>query len=448
VALTVLNDVGQMNTGWCRLAGCVGIAAVLLNGSPLASQEVAPAIDERLRLLQEQNDRLQQQLREQQAVLDALQRDLSQLKQAPEKIAGPELTAPVKPTSGVAIGKLHISAQGGVGLFHGGGRSQFPNAEFRVDEAKLFFEAPIWNDFYFFSEVNLTTREDPDEFMRLGELYLDWENPLRLENGRLLNIRAGRFDIPFGEEYLTRDAIDNPLISHSLSDLWGVDEGIELYGGIGRANYVIAVQNGGHPMLNDFNADKSVAVRIGYDATKWLYLSFSAMRTGDLDVEGDEMSELWFGNGFVRALGDSATTTTFHAEVAEADAHLRWRRGHAKLAGGCISYGDNDTTANNRRDIYYYYMEGLHHLFERVYAALRWSEIHAHKGAPLVGNGDFGRYFFGPLTSRLSRLSAGIGYRPHPSWLLKSEFTWNTGNAEDGDRLHENFAGVEAAFKF
>jgi len=99
--------------------------------------------------------------------------------------------------------------------------------------------------------------------------------------------------------------------------------------------------------------------------------------------------------------------------------------------------------------VYYYYLEGLHHVFERVYGAVRWSEIHAHKGMPLVGNGDYGQYFFGPLTSRLSRFSAGVGYRPSPNWLLKSEFTWNSGDVEGGgDRLHENFAGVEAAFRF
>jgi hypothetical protein len=96
------------------------------------------------------------------------------------------------------------------------------DAEFRIDEAKLFVEAPIWGDVYFYSELNLATREESNVALHLGELYLDFENVSQLWNcDRMLNLRIGRLDIPFGEEYLTRDAIDNPLISHSLVDFWG-----------------------------------------------------------------------------------------------------------------------------------------------------------------------------------------------------------------------------------
>src|SRR5207247_6258165 len=108
--------------------------------------------------------------------------------------------------------------------------------------------------------------------------------------------------------------IDNPLISHSLGDLWGVDEGIELYGAASKVQYAVAVQNGGHSALHDFAADKSVAGRISYDPVRWLHLSASGMRTGDLSAKNDQLSELWFGNGFLRAFGSSATR--FHAELA------------------------------------------------------------------------------------------------------------------------------------
>jgi hypothetical protein len=115
-----------------------------------------------------------------------------------------------------------------------------PNDEFKVDEARLFVEAPIVENVYFFGEVNLATREQPDIQARLGELYLDIENISQLwHNDHLLNARVGRLYTPYGEEYLTRYAIDNPFISHSLSDLWGVDEGIELYGRAGKMSYCV-----------------------------------------------------------------------------------------------------------------------------------------------------------------------------------------------------------------
>src|SRR5205814_3492728 len=145
----------------------------------------------------------------------------------------------------------------------------------------LFVEAPVWDNVYFFSEINLMTRERSDLSVQLGELYLDFENVSRIwGRDRMLNVRAGRMDIPFGEEYLNRDAIDNPLISHSLSDFWGVDEGLELYGRVGKFSYVLAVQNGSVSAVRDFDADKAITCRLAFDPTRWLHLSVSGMRTG------------------------------------------------------------------------------------------------------------------------------------------------------------------------
>ena len=66
---------------------------------------------------------------------------------------------------------------------------------------------------------------------------------------------------------------------------------------------MVAVQNGGAPVARDFNGDKAVVGRLGYDPTRWLHLSVSAMRTGDLDVNDDFLSELWFGGGWFRSIG-------------------------------------------------------------------------------------------------------------------------------------------------
>ena len=59
------------------------------------------------------------------------------------------------------------------------------------------------------------------------------------------------------------------------------------------------------------------------------------------------------------------------------------------------------------------------------------------------------QYFINELTSELSRLSIGIGYRPTANLLLKTDFTYDTGETVSGEsRSHENFFGVAAAFKF
>jgi len=406
-----------------------------------------PVTQEQFKQLQRQNELLEQQIRKQQQLIDSLTGKVAALEQQrpSESDSGPE---PAKRT-GFGFGNIHISGEGGIAFFRSESEGPAPNSEFRVDEAKLFIDAPLWKETYFFVELNLTTREDQDTFLQAGELYVDFENLSRLWNrDRQLNLRVGRLDIPFGEEYLTRDAIDNPLISHSISDIWGVDEGIELYGTIARVNYVFAVQNGGHPALRDYNEDKSIAARLAYDPVRWLHLSGSAMRTGALDVRGDKFSELWFGNYFIRSLAP-ATTTRFEANLLEGDVHARWSGGHVKGAGGYLKYDDDDATANNQREVYYYYVEALQHFTKKYYAAARWSQALAPDGFPIVGDGDSAEYSIDNLTENLWRLSLGVGCRWSENLLFKAEYTFNQGKTVTGeDRTHENIAAAEVAFKF
>ena len=269
-------------------------------------------VEIQLRLLQQQNEALQSQLRQQQELIESLRRDVAGIHQANEqreaemkneKAGVVESESPDK-SSGFDFAKVHISGEGGAGLFETGSQGQFPNAEFRLDEAKLFVDAQVWGDVYAFAEINLASREQPDVDLHLGEMYLDAEDISKLwgRTGQL-NLRLGRLDIPFGEEYINRDVIDNPLISHSLSDLWGVDEGLELYGTLGKFNYVVAAQNGGVPDTRDFNADKAVTGRISYDPNSHWHFSVSGMRTGNLNAANDSLSAEWFTGGFFRVAG-------------------------------------------------------------------------------------------------------------------------------------------------
>jgi len=71
---------------------------------------------------------------------------------------------------------VDISGEGGVAFFNSQSDGQTPNAESRIDEARLFVEAPIWNNVYFFTELDLAEPELTDLNLRVGELYLDFED--------------------------------------------------------------------------------------------------------------------------------------------------------------------------------------------------------------------------------------------------------------------------------
>jgi len=437
---------------WAWLAGfsCLALPSV---------EADEPVTREQFLLLQQQNEILRQQLLKQQELIDALNRKVSGIEDSNARrdqelsdvknASKPDTDNAPAADEGAHLGKLDISGEGGVAFFESQRNGETPNAEFRIDEARLFLDAPVWKDVYFHSELDLAQREEPDLNVNVGELYLDAEDVSQLwGRDRMLNLRVGRFYIPFGEEYQVRFAIDNPLISHSLSDLWGVDEGVEAYGALGAIQYVLAVQNGGDPATADFNADKAVTGRVGYDPAHWLHTSVSAMRTGNLDVAQDGMSALWFGNGWIRSLG-SPQTTVFHANLVEGDVDIRLPGFRLRTAGGYIGYGDNDPTANNGRDVYYYYVEGVKDITHKFYGAARFSQIMARNGFPIVGNGDYTTYFFDELTGDYWRLSLGLGYHISSNLMVKGEYSFNRGHEADGEsRLHEDEFALEAAFKF
>ena len=429
------------------LTCAVAFAYTFSNGAFAADAET----EQRLKQLEKQNQALQEKLDQQQRLIDELSKKIS------GTTSGEGTEQPEK--RGVSFGQVRISGEGGVGVFHTSSNGRHKNTDFRVDEAKLFVEAPLWKNYAFaFAELDLLTRErqvagPADEAFHLGELYVDFESVSRLwDRPGMLGIRVGRIDIPFGEEYAVRDAIDNPLISHSLTDFWGVDEGIAFYGGIGKFDYVVAVQNGGHPMLADFDGDKSVSGRVGWKPAKWLRVSGSAMRTGNLHADDDGMSELWFGNGFIRAIGAGATR--YGAEIYEGDVQAFWNSGHFKAAGGLMTYHDNAPAgANSDRDVYFYYAEALQRLpqLSKLYGAARFSQIFADGGMPIVGHGNFGPLFFNPMmmTDRMWRLSAGGGYEFSENLVLKLEYNIDRQHfVSSGDSEDIHFLAAEVGFAF
>jgi hypothetical protein len=435
-------------------SGCLALFFLTSPELSLADDSTATVTRDQLLQLQQQNQQMQQQLEKQQQLIDLLTHKVSEIQAAQSAPAPTNLESNTEAEAAPAeqpfqFGHVALSGEGGLAFFYSQPGGQTPNPEFRIDEARLFIDAPVWDDVFFYSEVDLATRESSSLNLQVGELYLDFENLSRLWNcDRLLNLRVGRFYIPFGEEYQERFAIDNPLISHSVSDLWGADNGVQIYGARNIFTYNLAVQNGGSQPTADFTGDKSVTGRIGCDPNNWLHLSVSGMRTGEIDAQNEVLSALWFGNGFFRSIG-SPGTTRFKANLVEGDVQAKLPFLQLKTAGGYINYSDNDPLGSNHRDVYYYYVEGLHDLTQKFYLVARWSQVFANNGFPIVGNGPMGTYLFGELTSDYWRLSLGAGYAFTKNLVVKAEYSFNQGVELDGTpRDQENLVAMEAAFAF
>jgi hypothetical protein len=406
-------------------------------------------VAEELRLLREQNALLQQQVQKQDKTLDTLNAKIQKLEAAETARSlenGENLPAE---KTGYDFGTLNISAEGGAAFFNTGSQGSAPHSEFRVDEARVFLESPVWDDVYFYGDIDLATRENSGLSTQLGELYLDFENVSQIFGKQeWASVRAGRMQIPFGEEYQNRYAMENSLISHSLSDIWGIDPGIELYGKLGKFSYAVAVQNGGGNGVDDFTADKSVAGKICFDPNPHWHFSLSAMRTGEVDASNEYVSGIWFGNAWFRSIGSDAATR-FHADLVEGDVTARWKTGRISGLAGYARYGDNNPATVNSRNIYYYSVEVEQNLPRKFYVAARFSQIFAPNGYPLAGFGNYPEYFTSGLTANLWRVSLGAGYRFNQRLALKLEYALEHGRTSGGDaRNHEDFIGTEAVFRF
>ena len=407
--------------------------------------------DATLQAILEQNRLLQAQVKAQQQTIDALtarvERHERELQGLQDQAGGTD--------RGVAVERdreheIRIGAESALSFFSTGSAGAFPKSEFRVDDTKVTLEAPVWHNVYFFTELNLLTRESNANNLQFGELYVEFDGP----GG--LGLRAGSINTPFGEEYQVRGPMANPLISHSLSDLWGPDEGVEVFGKAGPFQYVLAIQNGGISQLRDYNADKALTARVGWDPLPWLHLSASGLRTGEIGTvspttsTGDSMTALWFANGFFRALGPASRTTNFWANLYEGDAVAKWTGGQLAAAFGGVRFDDNDPLVDNSRHLTYGYVEGRQSITDELYGAARYSEIRAPGGYPLAGWGNVGNYFYRPsLTEELRRLSLGFGYRFGPPLVLKLEYTWEDSRMINGaPRDHEDFFGAQVGMKF
>jgi len=149
------------------------LAAFLLAGISTALAD-STNLEQEVRELREQNTALQQQLQKQNESLDTLAKKVQQLETANSERGNSTIEA--SKNSGFNLGKVNLSIEGGIVFFNTGSEGFAPHSEFRVDEARLFIEAPVWKEVYFYSDVDLATRENTDLLLYLNELYLDFQD--------------------------------------------------------------------------------------------------------------------------------------------------------------------------------------------------------------------------------------------------------------------------------
>jgi hypothetical protein len=225
--------------------------------------------------------------------------------------------------------RVRIGASGNAGYYGGQRNSGFDPDSFLVWDARLFVDAALGEDVRvaereifrnlgFSFEWNLVRLGEIEN--DVGDFYVDFQGFMARD---WLNFQVGRFQIPVGEAYLRygRGYADKPFVSNSFGPWWW-DEGVRLYGSDreDRLGWVASISDGDTPFNADSDGDKQVTLKLFWRPSPWLYLSASALRSGEIgSASSPAMGALWLGETWARAFGAGTGVPSFQGGVEVPD---------------------------------------------------------------------------------------------------------------------------------
>jgi hypothetical protein len=205
--------------------------------------------------------------------------------------------------------RVRLSGSADVGFFGGGDKSVTPDEGFDIWDTRLFVDAELAEDvplgdltavrnIGFTFEWNLI--RVGATFNDVGLAYIDLEG---IGDSPWLNLRVGRFQIPFGEAYklYSKGYAKRSFVEQPVGGPWWWDEGLLVHGSAttGRFGYLASVTNGDSD-FNDVGGGVQLTLKLWTQPFDWFYASASGLFTTEL---GDLDGALWLGEGWARPFG-------------------------------------------------------------------------------------------------------------------------------------------------
>lgn len=315
---------------------------------------------------------------------------------------------------------IDISGFAAVGAYSTGSDGLKEHWGFEIKEASLFIDAAVWENIDFFLELQ-TNRlgSDASKFTRTGEVYLHIRD-IELGDSEV-GLKLGRIDVPFGEEYLWQDAIDNPLIQNSASYPYGWDEGVLIYGQYNNVNWIFSITDGTDERSKEDHEDKAFNAKFYGDINEDLYLSFSMMKNGKAKKSALEFA----GSHFEPVDGSNSSFVDSWLAEFNIKYQLPINSNDAYIAVTLGTAQQDDNTPGFDRDLHWFTIEPYMSINEQWYSVLRYSEIGTYSddlgyhfdGKSFAG----GNAAYGYDVERFRRLSVGMGWLPTPRTRVKFE---------------------------
>ncbi len=422
------------------------------------------ALEKKVRLVERENAKLREELKnykttQKQVLVKAAQVDIEKdqlvqnedIKQRLSKLESEQLGSAEKLPGWLQ--NLRLSGNADFAYYAGDDNALSPDSRLAVENARLFFDFNINNDSSFFFEWDIV-RETAFK-NNVGQMYLRLD---RLFENESLNLKVGRFPIPFGEEYLRfhEQRWENPLISYSAPAPYNWDEGIELFGSLAdyKLDYIFAITDGDNGFNSNSNESLQIVGKISYKPTNQLYTSLSGLSSGTLGAKGvPGISAFEFGGSHLYQFGSTTNVVNFQNGVPVPDdpsekiSVTAWELdviyrpidlGHIWLAYGQSTI-ESKSSSFYDRDLQYWIAEGVLELgalskqLNKYYLAARYSAIgtfDSNKGYALeaMNNGKE----LGYNTESVNLFSLGLGARFREYINLKIEYSWYDFNVING----------------
>jgi len=326
----------------------------------------------------------------------------------------------------------------------------FPKPGFSIQQFRPVLDAQISDNISAFWEANIVDQAEFQNKTLATQLYVRLDNIAQKE---WLNAKAGKFAVPFGEEYvLTIYPIDNPLISHTVAFPYGEDTGLEFFGSTpnDKFHYAVAAMNGA-AMGNDgttFQSEGQLAYggKVWTTPAPWFEGMLSALSTGKRGTQalpGKTQFEIG-GDQF------DGVTNEVAANIYGADlilTHPAWGRFWA--SGGIVDVHRPDPGMNSRRMVYYS-AEVKHDFCPKFFGAARFSALWSQvkDGVAEVFDGGNGWNDF--AVRSVNRVSVGMGYKLDEHAIAKVEYTFDNANylASAASHARKGYFVAQLATKF
>jgi hypothetical protein len=225
---------------------------------------------------------------------------------------------------------VRISGSSSLDYLSGGSYGLYDHGTMKVWDTRFFLDADLARDVKVGDTVAFRDAGFTFEWNlvrlgylanNLGDVYVDFR---KLADQSWLNFQAGRFQIPFGENYLRfgRGLQNDPFVALSAPPPWFWDEGVKLWGTAmeGKLGYALSVTDGEGGLNNATNGSQQVSLKLAADPTEWLHLSVSGLRSGVLGTNSSPaVAALWLGEMIPSAFGLMSGTQNFQGGVPVPD---------------------------------------------------------------------------------------------------------------------------------